>query len=260
MRRHRGVLGRHCRGHEAAALVAPAAFFMLVVHLAPTAAGIYVALLDVNLFTFYLLFRAPFVGLENFRSILFEADNPLRPGFLDATRITPLGEGRYRSRFEELHGRAAPPLMSADFCVCLVDAAEAKALMRAMNSDGVFASRSCTAARPKPPSMKWMCESMNPGTSIIPRASITRAFGPASFRISALDPTAASRSPSTAMASAHGRCGSPVHARALTTASETVGVVMGALAQLVATRRTKGASRCLGFTRQRWSRLSRMSR
>jgi multiple sugar transport system permease protein len=76
------------RNRFAYALVAPAAFFMLVVHIAPTAAGIYVAFLDVNLFTFHLLFRAPFVGLENFRSILFEADNPLRPGFLDATRNT----------------------------------------------------------------------------------------------------------------------------------------------------------------------------
>jgi multiple sugar transport system permease protein len=76
------------RNRFAYALVAPAAFFMLVVHLAPTAAGVYVAFLDVNLFTFHLLFRAPFVGLDNFRSILFEADNPLRPGFLDATRNT----------------------------------------------------------------------------------------------------------------------------------------------------------------------------
>jgi multiple sugar transport system permease protein len=82
-------LARSWRRHRFAyALVAPAALFMLVVHLAPTVAGIYVAFLDVNLFTFYLLFRAPWVGLENFSSILFDADNPLRPGFLDATRNT----------------------------------------------------------------------------------------------------------------------------------------------------------------------------
>jgi multiple sugar transport system permease protein len=82
-------LARSWRRHRFAyALVAPAALFMLVVHIVPTAAGIYLAFLDVNLFTFYLLFRAPFVGLDNFRDILFEADNPLRPGFLDAARNT----------------------------------------------------------------------------------------------------------------------------------------------------------------------------
>jgi multiple sugar transport system permease protein len=76
------------RNRFAYALVAPAALFMLVVHVVPTAAGIYLAFLDVNLFTFYLLFRAPWVGLENFRDLLFNADNPLRPGFLDAVRNT----------------------------------------------------------------------------------------------------------------------------------------------------------------------------
>ena len=82
-------IARSWRRHRFAyALVAPAALFMLVVHLVPTAAGIYLAFLDVNLFTFYLLFRAPFIGLENFRDLLFNADNPLRPGFLDAVRNT----------------------------------------------------------------------------------------------------------------------------------------------------------------------------
>ena len=33
----------------------------------------------------------------------------------------------YRARFEELHGRQAPPLMTADFCLCLPDADEAAA-------------------------------------------------------------------------------------------------------------------------------------
>ena len=32
----------------------------------------------------------------------------------------------YRRRFEELHDRPAPPLMTADFCLCMPDAAEAK--------------------------------------------------------------------------------------------------------------------------------------
>jgi hypothetical protein len=93
-----------------------------------------------------------------------------------------------------------------------------------MNSSGLRASRSCTEARPIPPSMKWMCESMKPGTIICPAPSMIRAAAGVSFRISALDPTAAIRSPATAMALAHGRRGSPVQARTLTTASVTVEV------------------------------------
>ena len=96
--------------------------------------------------------------------------------------------------------------------------AAAYCLMRPMNSAGVLASRSCTDARPKPPATKWTCESMNPGTTIIPPASMTRVSGRASFFTSALVPTTAMRSPVTASASAHGRLESPVHTRALTTA------------------------------------------
>jgi multiple sugar transport system permease protein len=65
-------------------LIAPAIAFMILVHLVPTAAGIYLAFLQLDTFTFYLLFDAPWVGLDNFRDILFEADNPLRSGFVDA--------------------------------------------------------------------------------------------------------------------------------------------------------------------------------
>ncbi len=80
---------RSWRRHRFAyALVLPALLFMVAVHIVPTAAGVYLAFLDVNLFTFYLLFRAPFVGLDNFREILFDSENPLRPGFIDAVRNT----------------------------------------------------------------------------------------------------------------------------------------------------------------------------
>ncbi|HEV3484349.1 MAG TPA: sugar ABC transporter permease, partial [Vicinamibacterales bacterium] len=72
------------------ALIAPAALFMLVVHIAPTLAGVYVSLLELNLFTYRQLFRAPFVGLANFRDILFNAENPVRPGLWNATRNTLL--------------------------------------------------------------------------------------------------------------------------------------------------------------------------
>ena len=70
------------------ALIAPAALFMLLVHVIPTGAGIYTSFLRLNLFTFSELFRAPWVGLENFRSILFDAENPVRPGLWNAARNT----------------------------------------------------------------------------------------------------------------------------------------------------------------------------
>jgi multiple sugar transport system permease protein len=66
-------------------LIAPAVAVMVLVHLVPMGAGIYLAFLQLDTFTFFLLFDAPWVGLENFRNVLFEADNPLRSGFVDAT-------------------------------------------------------------------------------------------------------------------------------------------------------------------------------
>ena len=66
-------------------LISPAVALMIVVHLIPTIAGIYLAFLQLDTFTFFLLFDAPWVGFENFQNVLFEADNPLRSGFLEAT-------------------------------------------------------------------------------------------------------------------------------------------------------------------------------
>ncbi len=83
-------MGRHAFGY---ALITPAAIFMLVVHVAPTIGGIYVAFLRLNLFTYSLLFDAPFVGLENFRDLLLDADNPVRSGLWNATRNTLLYTG-----------------------------------------------------------------------------------------------------------------------------------------------------------------------
>ena len=93
--------------------------------------------------------------------------------------------------------------------------------MRAMNSAGVDASRSFTLESPRPALMMCTCASLNPGTSICPCASMTLALVPIIFRISAQEPTAAIRSPRTAIASAQGRFGFPVQMRAFTTASVT---------------------------------------
>jgi hypothetical protein len=86
-----------------------------------------------------------------------------------------------------------------------------------MNSAGVRASRSCTDERRNPPVMKWTCESMNPGVTMPPLASMTLARGApwSSFTISALDPTVEILSPDIATPEAHGCAEFPVHTRAL---------------------------------------------
>jgi multiple sugar transport system permease protein len=70
------------------ALVAPAIFFMVLVHLLPAAGGIVLSFKNLNTFTFSQLYGAPWAGLENYRSILFDADNPLHSGFFGAVQNT----------------------------------------------------------------------------------------------------------------------------------------------------------------------------
>jgi multiple sugar transport system permease protein len=62
--------------------------FILLVHLLPTGGGILLSLKRLNTFTFSQLFGAPWAGLENYRSILFDADNPLHTGFIGAVGNT----------------------------------------------------------------------------------------------------------------------------------------------------------------------------
>jgi len=78
------------RGRERFAywLIAPALTFMVLVHLIPTAAGSFLSFLDLNTFTFQQLFGAPWVGLNNYDSILFDSANPLHSGFTNAASNT----------------------------------------------------------------------------------------------------------------------------------------------------------------------------
>jgi multiple sugar transport system permease protein len=69
-------------------LIAPALAFMLLVHLIPTAAGTFLSFLDLNTFTFQELFGAPWTGLGNYDSILFDEANPLHSGFTNAATNT----------------------------------------------------------------------------------------------------------------------------------------------------------------------------
>jgi multiple sugar transport system permease protein len=69
-------------------LVAPAITFMVLVHLLPTVGGFVLSFKRLNTFTFARLFDAPWAGFDNYRSILFDADNPLRDGFFGAVQNT----------------------------------------------------------------------------------------------------------------------------------------------------------------------------
>src|SRR5215218_2632282 len=80
-RRHRGTRLPY-------ALIAPAVVVMLFVHVLPAIGGFVLSLKKFNLFTFRELFGAPWNGLENYRSILLDADNPLRSGFWGAVSNT----------------------------------------------------------------------------------------------------------------------------------------------------------------------------
>jgi multiple sugar transport system permease protein len=69
-------------------MIAPALAFMVLVHLIPTAAGTFLSFLDLNTFTFQQLFGAPWTGLGNYDSILFDSSNPLHSGFTTAVGNT----------------------------------------------------------------------------------------------------------------------------------------------------------------------------
>jgi multiple sugar transport system permease protein len=86
--RPRRPAGRDRRARFAYWLIAPALAFMLLVHLVPTAAGTFLSFLDLNTFTFQQLFGAPWTGLGNYDSILFDEANPLHSGFTNAATNT----------------------------------------------------------------------------------------------------------------------------------------------------------------------------
>jgi multiple sugar transport system permease protein len=70
------------------ALIAPAVVVMVLIHLLPTAGGVVLSFKNLNTFTFAQLFGAPWNGIENYRSILFDSSNPLHNGFFNAVSNT----------------------------------------------------------------------------------------------------------------------------------------------------------------------------
>ncbi|MFL6661238.1 MAG: carbohydrate ABC transporter permease [Rhizobacter sp.] len=71
-------------------LLLPAVLLMLAVNLTPIAQGFYMSLLKLNQFTLAQYLDAPFIGLDNYRRVLLDADNPLRAGLGTALRNTAL--------------------------------------------------------------------------------------------------------------------------------------------------------------------------
>lgn len=69
-------------------LVLPALLFMLLVHLVPMFQGIFMSFLKLNQYTLNKFMSAPWVGLENYRSVLFDPSNPVRAGLGYAVRNT----------------------------------------------------------------------------------------------------------------------------------------------------------------------------
>jgi multiple sugar transport system permease protein len=82
--RRRGSSLRQSRRRLIVLLIAPAVVFMIFVHLLPMLGGVYLSFKNLNTFTFARLFDAPWTGLDNYRTALFDADNPLRSGLTGA--------------------------------------------------------------------------------------------------------------------------------------------------------------------------------
>ncbi|HEX6704448.1 MAG TPA: sugar ABC transporter permease [Albitalea sp.] len=71
-------------------LLLPAVLLMAAVNLTPIVQGFYMSLLKLNQFTLGQYLDAPFIGLDNYRRVLFDDDNPLRAGMGVAIRNTVL--------------------------------------------------------------------------------------------------------------------------------------------------------------------------
>jgi len=71
-------------------LLLPAVLMMLAVNVTPIAQGFYMSLLKLNQYTLNQYLDAPFIGLENYRRILFEEHSPIRAGLGYALRNTVL--------------------------------------------------------------------------------------------------------------------------------------------------------------------------
>jgi len=71
-------------------LLLPAIAMMVVVNVTPIVQGFYMSLLKLNQYTLNQYLDAPFIGLENYRRVIFEEHSPIRAGLSYALRNTLL--------------------------------------------------------------------------------------------------------------------------------------------------------------------------
>jgi multiple sugar transport system permease protein len=71
-------------------LLLPAILMMVVVNVTPIVQGFYMSLLKLNQYTLAQYLDAPFIGLENYRRVIFEEHSPIRAGLGVALRNTVL--------------------------------------------------------------------------------------------------------------------------------------------------------------------------
>jgi multiple sugar transport system permease protein len=71
-------------------LLLPAAAMMVLVNLVPILEGLRMSMLKLNQYTLNQFLGAPFVGLANYRSVLFDAESPVHAGMVLALRNTAL--------------------------------------------------------------------------------------------------------------------------------------------------------------------------
>lgn len=83
------ILMSEIKKHKFAyALVLPAVIAMLIIHFIPMIQGIYMSFLKLNQFTLSEFLDAPFIGLQNYYTVLFDKTSTMRSGFLEALRNT----------------------------------------------------------------------------------------------------------------------------------------------------------------------------
>ena len=71
-------------------LITPAIIGMIFIHLVPIVSGILMSFLKLNQFTLKQFLKAPFIGLDNYKAVLFDPTSTIRSGFLDALRNTAI--------------------------------------------------------------------------------------------------------------------------------------------------------------------------
>jgi multiple sugar transport system permease protein len=85
-----GLLTRIRNNKLAYLLITPAIIGMILIHFIPIVSGIIMSFLKLNQFTLKQFLKAPFIGLDNYKAILFDPKSTIRSGFFDALRNTAI--------------------------------------------------------------------------------------------------------------------------------------------------------------------------